>query len=211
MGDKTYSGYRRPGEGDTGGEGAVTVHEGGRSPRPLDPRLDLRRHSPGGFNWGYAGSGPAQLALALAADALGDDGRAREVYQRLKARVVAELPADGWTLTAREVLDAVRAIEQEREAGPAGEGVPAPGPDGAATPFTRRVGRHLAALAAHGPADGTEAEAVMRERGWMEAVRHLAARGGLSHAGRVEAGKLLAASEDWLREQRGGPGEGAGR
>src|SRR5205823_6333568 len=32
---------------------------------PLLPRFDLRNHSPTGFEWGYAGSGPAQLSLAL--------------------------------------------------------------------------------------------------------------------------------------------------
>jgi len=30
------------------------------------PRSDLRNHSPNGFEWGYSGSGPAQLALASA-------------------------------------------------------------------------------------------------------------------------------------------------
>src|SRR5262245_1194599 len=37
--------------------------------RDLPARLDLRSHSPTGFEWGYGGSGPAQLALALLADA----------------------------------------------------------------------------------------------------------------------------------------------
>jgi hypothetical protein len=32
---------------------------------PLNPRFDVRKHSPDGFEWGYDGSGPAQLALAL--------------------------------------------------------------------------------------------------------------------------------------------------
>jgi hypothetical protein len=31
------------------------------------------RNSPTGFGWGYGGSGPAQLALALLADSLGDN------------------------------------------------------------------------------------------------------------------------------------------
>lgn len=34
---------------------------------PLPPRNDLVDHSPDGFSWGYAGSGPSQLALALLA------------------------------------------------------------------------------------------------------------------------------------------------
>lgn len=80
---KTYTGYRLPGDQDTAAQAIVTVHEEGRSPRPLDPRFDLRRHSDY-VNWGYGGSGPAQLALALAADVLGDDDAAQDVHQKLK-------------------------------------------------------------------------------------------------------------------------------
>ena len=32
---------------------------------PLPLRLEVRNHSPTGFEWGYAGSGPSQLALAM--------------------------------------------------------------------------------------------------------------------------------------------------
>lgn len=65
---------------------------------------------PTGFEWGYGGSGPAQLALALAADVLGDDEAALDVYQRLKFRVVGRLPGDRWTLTEAELADAIRAL-----------------------------------------------------------------------------------------------------
>src|ERR671939_537152 len=88
--------------------------EEGKEPRPLDPRLDLWNHSPTGFEWGYGGSGPAQLALALAADVLADDGRALDCYQRLKAKVVAGLPRDGWKLTDRSLRAAIDAIERDR-------------------------------------------------------------------------------------------------
>jgi hypothetical protein len=51
------------------GSAAVNVEEwqAGRlvSRKPLQERLDLWNHSPTGLEWGYAGSGPAQLALAL--------------------------------------------------------------------------------------------------------------------------------------------------
>ncbi len=90
----------------------VCVREGGAD-RPLAPRLDLRNHSPTGFGWGYAGSGPAQLALALAADALGDDDRARAVYQRLKFKLVGSLPQEEWVLTEDRVRSAIEGIEQE--------------------------------------------------------------------------------------------------
>jgi hypothetical protein len=100
---KTYTGIR------SAGGCAVTVTDDGGS-RGLDPRFDLRTHSPDGFEWGYGGSGPAQLALALAADVLGDDEAALGVYQRLKFRVVGGLPAEGWTLTEDAVADAIRAL-----------------------------------------------------------------------------------------------------
>ncbi|HVR09254.1 MAG TPA: DUF6166 domain-containing protein, partial [Thermoanaerobaculia bacterium] len=72
----------------------------------LDPRLDLRNHSPTGFEWGYGGSGPAQLALALAASRL-PDRLARITYQRLKGKLVAALN-DNWHLSA-DRLDALLA------------------------------------------------------------------------------------------------------
>lgn len=179
----------------------ATVEDDGDS-RGLDPRFDLRNHSPAGFNWGFGGSGPAQLALAVCADALGDDDRAQDVYQAFKFRVVAGLPAEGWVLSEREVLEHVRAIEREREARRADPDTSTVPAEGTPTPLTRRIEGHLADLTVYSPADTTDREAVMRERGWMEAITHLAVRGGLTHAGAVEADKLLDASRDWLREQR---------
>src|SRR5262245_49154026 len=37
----------------------------------LGPSLEIRRHSPTGFEWGYSGSGPAQSALAILLHVLG--------------------------------------------------------------------------------------------------------------------------------------------
>ncbi|MFO0851856.1 MAG: DUF6166 domain-containing protein [Gemmataceae bacterium] len=92
--------------------GTVVTVEDESGQRPLAPRHDLRRHSPAGFEWGYAGSGPAQLALALTADALGDDDRARRVYQAFKFKVVGPLAADTWTLTDGQVRAAVADVER---------------------------------------------------------------------------------------------------
>jgi hypothetical protein len=36
----------------------------GRQLRPGKSQK-IRNHSPNGFNWGYAGSGPSQLAIAI--------------------------------------------------------------------------------------------------------------------------------------------------
>lgn len=57
---------------------------------PLDPRHDLRNHSPTGFNWGYGGSGPAQFALALLADCL-TDKLALANYQQFKFEVIGNV------------------------------------------------------------------------------------------------------------------------
>lgn len=67
--------------------------------RRLDARHDLRNHSPDGFSWGYMGSGPAQLALALLADATGSDTLAEEQHQHFKRAVVGVRHADVWTIT----------------------------------------------------------------------------------------------------------------
>ena len=62
---KNYCGQR-----NAKGEPRVLVLEPGKKSRLLPIRLDLYNHSPDGFEWGYAGSGPAQLALAILADVL---------------------------------------------------------------------------------------------------------------------------------------------
>lgn len=101
---KTYTGHQ------TADGCAVTVADG-NGDHDLNPRFDLRKHSLTGFEWGYGGSGPAQLALALAADVLGDDEAALDVYQRLKFRVVGRLPADGWALTEAELAASIRTLQ----------------------------------------------------------------------------------------------------
>lgn len=53
-----------------------------------------------------------------------------------------------------------------------------------------------------------DAESVATERAWLVALRHMAQRHGLTHAGKEEARKILAASKDWVREYLG---EEAGR
>ena len=69
---------------------------------PLDPRFDLRRHADG-FEFGYGGSGPAQLALAMLSHALGDDELASAHYQKFKFQVIARLQESPWRITQQEV------------------------------------------------------------------------------------------------------------
>ena len=96
---KVYRGQR------TSGSASVTVNG-----RPLNPRYDLSNHSPDGFEWGYSGSGPAQLALAILADHLENDGLAQAHYQEFKSVIIAGLHEDQWSLTSDEVASALERI-----------------------------------------------------------------------------------------------------
>ena len=88
--------------------------------RELSPERSqaLMNHSPTGFAWGYGGSGPAQLALALCADALDSDEDALQIYQEFKRRVVAGLPHSGDWVISDTVVRAICALLL----GPAGRG-----------------------------------------------------------------------------------------
>ena len=59
---KLYRGQRASGACDVTVDGA-----------PLGARLELRNYSEHGFEWGYDGGGPRQLALAILADHFDDE------------------------------------------------------------------------------------------------------------------------------------------
>lgn len=90
---KNYKGRRTE-------EGAIVTVNG----EELPLRLDVRSHSPDGFNWGYEGSGPAQLALALLLDCCKDRLFAESHYQDFKRTVLGRIEADVWELTDRDIL-----------------------------------------------------------------------------------------------------------
>lgn len=65
-----------------------SVRIDGVFPLPWARSLELRYHSPTGFTWGYMGSGPAQLALAILL-ALTTEAEALRWYQEFKASFLA--------------------------------------------------------------------------------------------------------------------------
>ena len=84
----------------------------------LDKCLDIYNHSPSGFNWGYGGSGPAQLALAIMVNEFGRDLDRHPVhYQSFKWSVVANLPENSadWQITSKDIEDAIVKILAEQE------------------------------------------------------------------------------------------------
>lgn len=74
-------------------------------------------HSPDGFEWGYGGSGPADLALAILADHLGEAPSAQELrqgeslawrlYQDFKWHFVGRF-GDTWALTSGQIDEWLR-------------------------------------------------------------------------------------------------------
>jgi len=93
----------------------VEVSKPGKSPYPMQERQDLINHSPTGIAWGYGGSGPAQCAFAVLMDYLGDEQRARALYQEFKFTTIAMLPNNQpWTLTGRQIEQAIMRIEARR-------------------------------------------------------------------------------------------------
>jgi hypothetical protein len=109
---KEYRGIRTP------AGCLVTVREGEGICRHLDLRLDLRQHSPTGFEWSHFSHGSAQLALALLADALGDDAKAQRYYQDFTLKVVGRLSHDRWQLSQEDILRNVAALEAQRGRAP---------------------------------------------------------------------------------------------
>lgn len=85
-------------EGSRSLAGALVTVDG----RPLPPRHDLKLLSRAGFEWTYEGAAPAQLALALLADHLGDDHAALREYERFMREVVANLD-NAWRLTSNDI------------------------------------------------------------------------------------------------------------
>jgi hypothetical protein len=74
-----------------------------------DRELSLERsqavvnHSPTGFSWGYGGSGPAQLALALLLE-LTTEEMALLWYQDVKWAIIAKLPQADFMLDSQAIV-----------------------------------------------------------------------------------------------------------
>jgi len=79
--------------------------------------LELANHSPTGFEWGYGGSGPAQLALALLLDYTDDEDVALAQYTEFKNEVVSQLectgPDERWRLTDSDIDAVLRETDVE--------------------------------------------------------------------------------------------------
>lgn len=97
---KVYGGARIIPEQLTVSDVMVSV---AKSMTDVHPLRHIVRHSPTGMNWGYGGSGPADLALSIMADVF--EGRvelADVFYQQFKWDFVAGW-GEVWTITTEEI------------------------------------------------------------------------------------------------------------
>lgn len=95
---KIYRGRRLEPEKGTASDVEVTVNG-----KPLRHHV---YHSPTGFNFGYRGSGPADLARSILWDYLGKEP-ARVLYQNFKDTFVATW-GNKWQITSREIQDWIK-------------------------------------------------------------------------------------------------------
>ena len=61
------------------------------------------------------GSGPAQLALAILAEHLGEDRAALNLYQRFKWACIAQIRGASWSLSSQEIANCLARLSEQRE------------------------------------------------------------------------------------------------
>jgi len=87
-------------------------------PLPLEPSLKLRSHSPTGFSWGYHGSGPSQLALALLLDHTGNEDVALAHYEHFKRAFVSCFGfGEGFVIASNAIEEWLRGIHNGHACG----------------------------------------------------------------------------------------------
>lgn len=90
---------------------ASVVHR----PKDIIPLKHIEKHSPDGFNFGYGGSGPADLALSILCDWFGEDPRpidlnrgkfkAQAYYQDFKWQFIAPIKGEKFVLMGAEIAE----------------------------------------------------------------------------------------------------------
>jgi len=120
MSEKIYLGHR-------GEDGSLEVEVFDRDRKIIQPLRHVGIHSPDGFEWGYGGSGPADLALSILADLFDEalplyvnasrawektewrdqvtDWKAWRYHQEFKWKFVGRLGHFDWRLSSLSILD----------------------------------------------------------------------------------------------------------
>lgn len=93
---------------------ALETENGKTKARQVTPEWSLLiwNHSPTGFEFGYGGSGPSQLALAILLDLTHDPAVARAYHQKFKWKFIAPMGHPGDEIEAETINDW---LEKEKE------------------------------------------------------------------------------------------------
>ena len=86
----------------TTAEVTVIVREDGKEDKPL---RHYERHSPTGFNYGYGGSGPAELARCILIDWFGNMEEGELLYQDFKGWFIAPAKNNLFHITDEMIED----------------------------------------------------------------------------------------------------------
>lgn len=78
----------------------------------LDPRTDLAKFTPNGFEWSYEGQEPRQLALAMLADHLGNGGEALKLADLFMRNVVANFDNE-WEMRSDDIDAALQVLRPQ--------------------------------------------------------------------------------------------------
>jgi len=126
---KVYVG-KRESNNESGMEARVYVQDSDGKNRRLLQQLFY--HSPTGFEWGYGGSGPADLAIAILADFFGEtetmpsyvmrkyhpknhvlieQTRAWRLHQEFKWAVIANQPNGGFRIDEDDIREWLKSVE----------------------------------------------------------------------------------------------------
>ncbi len=85
-------------KGQRGPQGTLVTVDGA----PLPSHTEVRDFRSDGFEWGYEGSGPSQLALAILVEHRGPDDALRH-FRAFMQTVISEIEDDAWTLTSDDI------------------------------------------------------------------------------------------------------------
>lgn len=88
----------------------VTVYDDERNETYRLPHV--LKHSPDGFEWGYSGSGPSDLAISILSDVFDKDPEP-SLYQDFRDEFIAQFQSD-WSLTEREIRHWVQLRAKEK-------------------------------------------------------------------------------------------------
>ena len=92
-------------KGDRTIDGVVVTVDG----EMLNARLQLHTFTDRGFEWGYEGDGPRQVALAILVEHTSDNQRSRDLCEEFMLNVVANF-GNEWEMSSSDIDIALKNI-----------------------------------------------------------------------------------------------------